>query len=317
MRPALCGFFLALLPAALPAQTLIGVLGGTGVASADAGAVVSIDPMTGAATALGIPIPGESLTGVAQLADGRVVASTAGFVGDSSLIEINPETGALVATIGPVLNGQDNIVIHDLAVDSAGNLYGVSIGVGTRRNGDQRGQGHAGSLQGPGPLDENALFTIDTTDGTTVYVGTIVNPTGGFVALAFGADGTLYGKPLNSPDLYTIDTATASILTTVAVNPSLGALGLGSLANGDLVMIECCAANNVLGPPPIGNEVFSIDPATGNAVSIGLSGSDRRVHDVTIVGVPTPTVEVPTLGSVGLWLLIGLVGLVGAFLLRR
>ncbi len=105
--------------AALPAQgqAILGVLGGTAVNADDPGAVVTIDPNTGAATVLGTPIPGESLTGVARLNDGRVVASTATFTGPSRLIEINPTTGALVQVIGAFADGQLPLTIHDLAVD--------------------------------------------------------------------------------------------------------------------------------------------------------------------------------------------------------
>ena len=71
----ICSGLLAALPAA--GQTILGVLGGSAVGTDDAGAVVTIDPTTGAATVLGTPIAGESLTGVARLNDGRVLASTA------------------------------------------------------------------------------------------------------------------------------------------------------------------------------------------------------------------------------------------------
>lgn len=65
------------------------------------GGLVTINQTTGAGTLVGIPLAGGGLSGIAFSAAGDLYGSTVG-TGGSSLVRINPDTGALIATIGPI-----------------------------------------------------------------------------------------------------------------------------------------------------------------------------------------------------------------------
>ena len=314
---------------AMPAagQNILGVLGGTAVGADDAGAVVRIDPDTGAATVLGIPIPGESLTGVAVTGSGRVLASTATFTGGSRLIEIDPETGALVATIGDFLVGSDPLVVHDLTFDpAAGKLYGLSIGASRAaiRSGAGDGQGTGGgrgrggarfagsgssvAIAGGSPTDVNAVFEIDPATAACTYLGTPTGAPTGFLASAF-LNGSLWAKAADSPTLFEIDPATGAIVNPVGGSGE-GALGFGVLDAGtaQFVMSGCCENST-------GNEIFRVDGATGNATLIGNAGGSRRVHDLVVLPTRAPVVDVPTLAAKGTVALALLLAVAGAALL--
>jgi hypothetical protein len=307
--------------AALPAagQTILGVLGGTGVGGDDAGAVVSIHPVTGAATVLGTPIAGESLTGVARLNDGRIVASTATFGGNSRLIEIDPATGALIQNIGDFNDGQMLLTLHDLTVDpDTGVLYGISIGVDDRpagrRPGSRRGGATAVTGSG-GPGDEDAIFVIDPATALCTFVGTAVTD-GGFVAIAFSADG-MDGVPTNVASLHAIDASNGSAgpATPIVGSDNQGALGMALLEEGpnpQFLISACCSGS-------AGNDIYRLD-ATGAATLLGSAGGTRRVHDMVVIpGVgPGPgviIVEVPVLGRNGIVALALLLTIAGSALL--
>lgn len=281
----------------LAGQTILGVLGGSGVNSQDAGAVVRIDPTTGAATVLGTPIPGESLTGVALLNDGRVVASTATFAGPSRLIEIDPETGALIAEIGAFVANGNPIVLHDLTADpQTGSLYGIAVG-------SSRGSG--------GPTDSNALFEIDPTTGQGTFIGTPGGTLGGFLAIAF-LNGSIRAVPTEAPVIYTIDPDTGANVGSVTGSGD-GALGLAVLSSGDdqLISSGCCA-----GGASIGNQILQLDAATGTPTPIGPAGGTRRVHDLVVLPEQIVAVEVPLLDTRGLAAMVLLVLAIGAWLVR-
>lgn len=302
--------------APLEAQIVVGVLGGTAINSDDAGAVVAIDPATGAATVLGTPIAGESLTGVAQLADGRVVASTATFKGPSRLIEIDPRTGSLIAEIGPFLNGADPVVMHDLAADPAtGTLYGVAVGDG------KRGAGRPGKVEGaPLPTDRNAIFRIDPATGACTYLNGPGLLVGEFLAIGFAAgDPYLWGMPANSGDRYQMDPATATILAIHYGVPGLpegtGAMGLGEGPTPAVLLISgCCTAN-------VGNDLLFVETVEPGPMGglIGPVGGSRRLHDLTLVrlGPAALAIEVPILGKQGITALAVLLAVAGGCLLKR
>ena len=209
---AVCWSWMVLSTLPAVAQTrLLGVLGGNAVQSADAGAVVEIDPATGLASPLATPIPGESLTGIAALPDGRVFVSTADISGSPRLLEIDPQTGDLLNIVGVFTDGTAPVVLHDLAGDpTTGMLYGASVGADLTAKG--------GSPEGSTSV--NAIFTIDPATAVATFVGTPSPLTGGFLAIAFANDGTLWGKVSNAPELYRIDKGSGAILDTVTLAPA-------------------------------------------------------------------------------------------------
>lgn len=319
MRLALliCSGLLAALPAA--GQTIIGVLGGSALGTDDAGAVATIDPNSGAATVLGTPIAGESLTGVARLNDGRIVASTATFEGNSRLIEIDPATGALIQTIGDFGDGKVLLTMHDLTVDPAtGILYGISIGELDR----PAGRGHGGRPGGGvvtgsgGPGDQNAIFEIDPANANCTFVGTPPNPDT-FMAVAAGG-GQLWGMGGGDATLYRLDPADGSEEATTAVTGTdgEGALGIGLLTGGpnpQFVFSACCTDG-------IGNAIFTVDGITGVATLLGPAGGNRRVHDLAVIpgvgpGPGTIIVDVPVLDARGIVALALLLAIAGSALL--
>jgi len=299
MRSMIRGFvglvFVSITPA-LAQPHLLAVLGGNAVQADDAGAVVEIDPATGAATPLATPIPGESLTGIAVLPDGRVYVCTADISGPAQLIEVDAQTGALLNVVGPLSDGVAPVVFHDLAADpTTGVLYGISIG-------DEAVAEGAGSV--------NAFFTLDPATALATYVATPAPLNGGFMAIAFSNDGTLWGKVTNSPELYELDKSTGAVLSTVTLAPSVGGIGLGNAGDDTFYMAECCA-----GVP--GNILYRVDRLTGAATLIGSAGGNRRVHDFVIAEGLPPIVEIPTLGGRGLLLLATALLAAGYLLLGR
>ena len=165
----------------------------------------------------------------------------------SDLIRINPETGALISSV-PVADGATRVGIADLAVHpTTGTLYGIG-GVGTKNNGSGR------------------LYVINPANGVATFIG----DTRRFVAsIAFAPDGKLYMASADfnlasgetvAPSLATLDPTSAAILTNVptddfyhslAVRPTDGAIFAG---NGDQ------------------GGIFRLDPATGAATFVGLTG---------------------------------------------
>ncbi len=279
MRSTIRGFvvlaFAAIAPA-LAQSHVLGVLGGGAVGADDAGAVVEIDPSTGAATPLATPMPGEGLTGIATLPNGRVYASTSDITGPAQLIEVSAQTGVLLDVVGPLTDDAGPLELHDLTADpTTGVLYGISVGA-------------VRALEGAGST--NAIFTVDPGTAVVTFVGTPAGLTGGFMAIAFTNDGTLWGKVQNAPELYQIDKSNGAVLATVIVTPSLGGLGLGNAGDDTFYMSECCT-----GVP--GNTIYRVDRLSGVATLLGSAGGTRRVHDFTVAGTAPSIVEIPTLGG--------------------
>src|SRR6202049_4893269 len=117
LHGALLAVGVALLaPAAMAAGTIsTGTIlygGGGGLApgegSANVGGVVIVDQTTAALTIVGSPEPGTRLSGIAFDSTGALYGSTEGSALPpltSTLILIDPDTGALVSAIGPITDG--------------------------------------------------------------------------------------------------------------------------------------------------------------------------------------------------------------------
>ena len=284
--------------AAVPAfgqEILLASLGGAAVGADDGGAIVTIDQTTGEATVLGTPLPGVGLTGLASDSNGRVFAVTDNVTANARLIEVDPQDGSLIATIGDLMFSGNAVAMSDIAIQPGTDvLFGSAVG-------------------GAG-LNQNDLVTISTSDAQVTFVATpSYMTTDGFVALGFSSDGTLWAKEANDGEYWTVDPADGTVLTSSTANPSIGSIGLEARpSDGILVLAECCGIT-------LGNDIYLLDPVTGDATLLGSAGGDRRVHDFAFIDAtaPPPTVEIPTLGHVGFALLTLLLGVAGVRGLRR
>jgi hypothetical protein len=247
-----------LVPAAMAAGTittgtiLYGGVGGLppGEGSANVGAVVIVDQTTAALTVVGSPEPGTRLSGIAFDSTGALYGSTEGSALPpitSTLILIDPDTGALVSAIGPITDGPGGpaIGISDLSVQPGSDaLYGI------RAPTDLHGGG-------------GKLYTIDKATAVATLVG--VTPVRRD-SIAFAPDGTLYEAGftpgLVPPTLYTLDPATGAPLSAVLTPPPTDNYGSLAVRPTDSVLF---------GGDGAGGFVFTIDPATGIRTQVGSS----------------------------------------------
>src|SRR5262249_39778135 len=132
--------------------------------------------------------------------------------GTSQLVRLNPDTGVLLSTIGPITDGVGGpaISIGDLAMQPGTNtLFGI------RSNAD--GQGRAGRL-----------YTIDKTTGVATFIGSTGSAAGG--GIAFAPDGTLYQTAYNSgfdfTSLNQLNPTNAARISTVRVPFYFDGLGI-------------------------------------------------------------------------------------------
>jgi hypothetical protein len=226
------------------------------------GSLVTVDQTTAAVTLVGHPggaCPGPTcikrLSGLAFDSTGALYASTltgGGFPPPppaltSTLIRLNPDTGALLATIGPITDGPGGpaIGIADLAVQPCTDvLFGIRAPV-------------------DGLGGEGNLYTIDKATG----VATLVGKTGDFFAsIAFGPDGTLYesGARLDVPGnfLRTLNPANAAIQSSVPTAHGFGALGVRP-TDGE-----------IFGGTGDSGNIYTIDPVTGSESFVGNTGQN-------------------------------------------
>ncbi|HZF13216.1 MAG TPA: hypothetical protein VFE33_30865 [Thermoanaerobaculia bacterium] len=263
--------FLLVTPGAAVAATGVILYGGVGGHDAgdsdNIGALVIVDQHNATFTVVGSPIPGTRLSGVAFDSTGALYASTSGTGGTpitSTLIRIDPDTGALIAVVGPITNGPGGppMSIADLAVQpGTDRLFAVKAPI---------------DLQGGG----GRLYTIDKATAVATFVGNTA-PSSSRATLAFAPDGTLYESAFRThpPALYTLNPATGAVLSSVptvdfygalAVRPTDGVLFGG---NGDE------------------GEIFNLDPATGAATLLGntsptfLGGLGFRTCSIDLAGV--------------------------------
>jgi hypothetical protein len=250
-----------LAPAAIAAGTistgtiLYGGVGGLppGEGSANVGALVIVDQTTAALTIVGAPEPGTRLSGLAFDSTGALYGSTEGSALPpitSTLIRIDPDTGGLVSVVGPITDGPGGLAIGiaDLTVQP-----GTDVLFGIRSPTDLHG--------GAGKL-----YTIDKTTAVATLVG---NTPTRRDSIAFAPDGTLYEAgvtlppaPPHAPTLYTLDPATAAVLSAVATNPPTDNYGSLAVRPTDSVLFAGDGD---------GGFIFNLDPATGNRTQVGSS----------------------------------------------
>src|SRR5206468_5855302 len=227
------------------------------------GALVIINQTNGTGTIVGTPVAGVGLSGIAFHPDGRLFASTiAGFGTTSTLIQVNPDTGGLIATIGPITDNGTPISIGDLSFQpGTGVLYGIRSG--------------ADRLDGDG-----FLYTINISTAVATFIGNTGTCFGG--GLGFAPDGTLYQLAYAScfdfTSLNTISPADAHRINTVPVDHGYDGLGVRP-SDGTLF----AAIGAVDG-------IYTIDPVTGLSTFIGTTGTGKVSDiDFRLQGCPSPT----------------------------
>ena len=221
-----------------------GVGRGSGV---NPGGVLLVDQTTGAGTLLADPITPGGLTGLDFDGSGRLWGSKIdGPLGNrvSDLVQINPDDGSLISSIGITYNGIP-ISIGDLAVQP-----GTDLIYGVHSNSD--------ATSFPGGL----IFTISPATGVATLVGNPnQNRNGG---LGFTDDGRLFYLEFNQ--LHELNPANATILSTTNLNFG-GHDGLG-IRPSDGVFF---ASRN--GAGTLGDEIRIIDPVAGTSTLIGQTGA--------------------------------------------
>ncbi len=283
MRPsrsiAVIGILWAL---ALPASGLEIMYAGTGSGPVN-GALGTVDIATGAFTFIGDPTSSTKakLVGISFDTTGRLFGSVVdGDNGMSTLIEINPNDGTLVSTIGPI-HDVDTDVDNDVRIVDLATQPGTNVLFG---------------------IDNSAvLWTIDKSDASAKKVGDTGLLRGG---IAFGPDGTLYLATIGSDLLTRLDPATGqqigSLLSMsdcidgLAVRPSDGAL---------------------FGTACESNTIYSIDKATGDLTALGPN-PDYDTADLAFKIAP-PGLQTPALSFAAIAALAACLATAGVVLLAR
>jgi hypothetical protein len=251
---------------------------GPGSTSTNDGALVTIDQSTGGVTVVGHPSGVARLTGIAVDTSGALFGSTIGAIpfppppqpSTSTLIRINPTTGALLSTVGPITDGPGGpaISIADLAEQpGTGKLFGVLSPIS-------------------GSTTLGNVYSINKLTG----VATLIGSTGHFFdSIAFAPNGSLYataadlgsqGAEIN-PLLLKLNPSNAKVISSVKTDAFYGALGVrptdGQIfaGNGD------------------GAQIFTLDTATGAATPLPQTTGTNFVGDIDFASrsaaVPLPT----------------------------
>ena len=203
LKILLCALILSVIPAASGMTGKTDLYGGIGRGSPlNPGAVITINQDTGAGTLVGHPDSVPGLTGLVFDISGTLYGTTISGPLDtgrfSTLVRIDPGTGAQIGPAVPITADDLPIPITDLALQPGTNtLYG------TRLSEDDF---------------TNSIYTINLTTG----VATLIGNTGVIGAtLAFGPDGTLYQTSAIFDEagfvagyLNTLDPHTGAVLTT-------------------------------------------------------------------------------------------------------
>jgi cysteine-rich repeat protein len=235
----------------------------------DPGAVLTIDQGDGSGLLLADPVTPGGLSGLAFDSTGRLFGSTASGTGTASaLVQIDPDTGALVATVGTISDGAIDLRIGDLAFEPGTDaLFGIA---------------------------QNAqLYTIDTTTALATLVG---NPgladNGG---LAFASDGTLYlaTTGFSTFELVTIDPTDASVQTTVVSDRGIDGLGI----RGDGVLFATAAGATTQGGGK--SDLIVTMALDGTTTVVGNTGAGAAADLDFRPDNPQPRVDVNTADQLG------------------
>jgi len=235
---------------ALPPGTMIGVEGNGSPVTP--GGLHIVDQSDASLTFLGDPVTPGGLAGVAVDSSGNVFGSTIfGSSTTSTLVKINPDTGNLISTIGPITDGANPISIGDLTFQpGTDTLFGI--------------RSNAGSTGGGG-----LLYTINTSTGAGTLVGNTNANVGG--GIGFAPDGTLYQISYNNnvdfTSLNTLNPLDASRINTVPTNSPAFFDGLGVRQSDGIIYLTSggCSSNC------LATGVYTINPTDGVVTLVGLT----------------------------------------------
>lgn len=298
---ALVGLVALALPA-FSQSTFYAGHAGNGNGESNPGAFSAFTPATGAVAVIGTA--NASGGGVAGLAsNGSTIYAALAQSGAATLVTINPLTGTVASTIGPVTLGGNACAIGDLAMGASGILYGITA----------NGSNHVCDGNSAGTIVE-----ISTTTGVATALGRPMqdlfsssNVNGG---LAVDGAGNLWLSPgWNHPDpgnLYTLNLGTGLVDTTLALSGTFpndeGANGL--MWNPDDGLLYASFEQDA----PGNTSVWQINPTTG--ASVLVTNSTAQVHDmVAVSGTPGAggVTEIPVLPLWMMGLMTAALGFIG------
>jgi hypothetical protein len=211
----------------------VGPLRGSDVAADN---LLVIDTSTGHGAILG-PLADDHLAALAWDPNHGILYGSSSTT--DGLFRIDPNTGA-TTFIGPFGGGVT--LMHGLEYDAIHNvLYGVTSFVNL------------------------SLYSIDVTTGAATYVGNHGKPTLDGLAFDRGT-GTMYAAETSEQNLYTIDLGTGALHLVGPFNGP-GAVQIGVGLAFDPVHGLLASDNKISDLPD--DELYSIDPATGQATLVG------------------------------------------------
>ncbi len=234
-------------------EVLYGGNGGhSNASSINDGSLVILDQVSAALTVVGHPTGISRLTGIAFDSSGALYGSTQEAGGfpppppsmSSTLIRIDPDTGALLSTIGPIVEGTGGpaISISDISFQpGTGVLFGVRSPV-------------------DGAGGEGLLYRIDKATGVATSVA---NTNTHFGTIAFAPNGTLYESAAvlgtqgpAEPTIRTINPSNGAVLTSAPTTFHLGALAVRE-------------DGTIFGSTGDRHAIVTIDPVTGAFTDVG------------------------------------------------
>jgi hypothetical protein len=289
---ALCIALLSVAPAKIEAATIYVGLGGQNGVSTNNGAIGTLNPATGAITVIGTPAGVPAISGLTFTSNGNLWGSTQNDDGilpppgpntTSDLIQINPQTGALISSDLIETATGTPVSIADLATQP-----GTDTIFGIQSPNDANFNGQAN------------LYTISTTGTATLVGGTGVF----FGAIAFAPNGTLYMTsadligpatttfpcPSTDPDqtncaLSTLNPATGATIISVGTSDFYSALGISGTG---VIWAGNGAGDLGPGTGQFFAGVSTLNATTGIATFIGNTGTDF-VGDIAFQPVPEPS----------------------------
>lgn len=198
------------------------------------GGLFTVDQTNATGTLVGDGVTPGGLSGLVFDNGGILYGTTATTSGTSSLVTLNPTTGAILTSTAL------GISFGDLALDPLTNtLYGI------RSNAD--GQSSGGDL-----------YTISPT-GVITFIGDTGQLRGG--GLAFDTSGTLYF--LEFDELHTLNPLTAQIVSTVNLGAEVGE-GL-AIRPSDGLLFSTNSGNN--------QTIWTLTAAGTNLTPLGVTGN--------------------------------------------
>ena len=256
-------------PTASPSCTpLLTMYGSNGNNTTNRGALVTINQTNGTGTLVGTPVAGVGLPGLAFHPDGRLFAATLTSTSPGTLIQIDPDTGALITTIGAITDNGTPIRISDLSFQpGTGVLYGITSS--------------ANNIQG------GLLYTINLSTAAATLIGDTTTGSGG--GLAFAPDGTLYHSGYATDHvtfaLNVISPVDGHVISSVGLDNYYDGLGIRPTDGVIFATLQGTAQSDA---------IYTINPVTGVTTLIGNTGtgiaSDIDFRNITCVtATPTPT----------------------------